>query len=93
MICPFCLADYGEGAIYRTTVCSSCGKDLKVCLNCLFYSPGSPYDCREPVSEPVVEKNRANFCDFFQPGGDRIGVKGDLKQKESRKAFDSLFGD
>ena len=27
--------------VYRTTECPSCGKDVKVCLNCRFYSPGS----------------------------------------------------
>jgi hypothetical protein len=30
-----------------------------------FLRPGSRGDCREAVSEPVSDKERANFCDWF----------------------------
>ena len=51
-------------------------------------------DCREPVSERVVEKNRANFCDWFSAAPDaRADKDGDSGRDDARKAFDSLFSD
>lgn len=52
--------------IGRQQQCVFCGADLHVCRNCFFYEPGVYNDCREPQSERVVDKNRANFCDYFR---------------------------
>ncbi len=82
-----------EVKVYRNTECYSCGKDAKVCLNCKFYSPGSHWDCSESIREAVREKDRANFCDFFEPGSNYKGSAGENKEKDAKKAFDSLFGD
>jgi hypothetical protein len=46
--------------------CAHCGKDLHVCLNCRFYEPGAYRDCRESVPEGVTDKERGNFCEYFQ---------------------------
>lgn len=51
--------------IFRTTTCPDCGADLHSCVNCKFYSVNSHFDCRETIQEPVVDKERANFCDFY----------------------------
>ena len=85
--------------IYRNTVCEKCGKELHVCLNCKFYAPGAHWDCRETISDPVHEKDRANFCDFFAlaegngnaESGNRGGNDG-KKAEDARSQFDSLFG-
>ena len=50
----------------RGESCPKCGSDLKVCLNCKFYDSGAYNQCREPSAERVVEKDRANFCEFFE---------------------------
>ncbi|MDY7029635.1 MAG: hypothetical protein SVR04_15195 [Spirochaetota bacterium] len=66
---------------------------MKICLNCVFYSPGSHWDCRETIPEQVKDKERSNFCDYFRLGSN---YRGDRPQKgpgEQRKAFDDLFGD
>jgi hypothetical protein len=49
-------------------------------------------DCREPVSEPVLEKDRANFCDWFVPAPD-AGARRDVEQEKTnpRQAFEDLF--
>ncbi len=80
--------------VHRSTVCSSCGKDVKVCLNCRFYSPGVHWDCRETIPEPVKEKDRANFCGYFSladtpPSGGHSESK--EKKNKAKKAFDDLF--
>jgi hypothetical protein len=92
IMCYFCGTEYTE-RIYRNTVCPECGKDLKICLNCKFYEPGAHWDCRETVPEPVREKDRANFCDYFVYTLRRGGGSSVKKQEESRKRFDSLFTD
>ncbi len=80
--------------IFRNTLCESCGADAKVCLNCDFYDVGAQWQCRETISEPVREKNRANFCDFFRPAA---ASRGSSKKPENddgaRDAFSRLFGD
>ena len=82
-----------EVRVYRNTECYSCGKDAKVCLNCKFYSPGSHWDCGENIREAVREKDRANFCDFFELSSNYKGSTGKNKEDDAKKDFDSLFGD
>jgi hypothetical protein len=55
-------SDYG-----RETNCLGCGRPTRVCLNCRWYAPSRPNACEEPVAEPVMQKDRANFCNFFEP--------------------------
>ena len=91
--CASCGASY-EPPVYRTSLCDSCGRELKTCTNCRHYAPGLSNECREPVSERVIEKNRANFCDWFSPAADAgAGKDGDDGRDDARRAFDSLFGD
>jgi len=96
--CHFCGARVDNPReVYRSSTCSSCKKDLKICLNCRFYSPGAHWDCNESIDEPVREKDRANFCSYFSfrdspfksPGG---AQSSDAKEKARRK-LDQLFGD
>jgi hypothetical protein len=56
-------ADYG-----REAACPGCRKPTRACRNCRHYAPGRPNDCLEPLAERVLEKERANFCEFFEPG-------------------------
>jgi hypothetical protein len=54
----------------REAACPACGRPTHVCRNCRFYAPGRSNDCLEPVAEHVADKQRANFCDYFEPGQD-----------------------
>jgi hypothetical protein len=61
--------------------CSECREDVHVCKNCRFYDPSAYNECREPSAEVVREKDRANHCEYFQPGsgeGGRGPTKNDL---------------
>jgi len=91
-MCWFCGNDI-EGSVYRNTTCDNCGKDVKVCMNCKFYEPGAHWDCRETISEPVREKERANFCDYFVYVNRQPGTGSTSKQERARDSFNSLFGD
>ena len=67
---------------------------MHVCLNCRHYSPAVAQQCRETRAEVVGDKDRANFCDWFDlarrvytPGG------GPDRSAEARAQFRKLFGD
>lgn len=93
---------YACGAILpekigRSTSCTHCGKEAKVCLNCRFYEKGLQWDCRERIDEPVREKDRANFCGFFAPETKRTtggaGGNGEKGEENAKRAFFKLFSD
>jgi len=80
--------------VFRSSVCPKCGKDLRVCLNCVFYGPGAHWGCRENIPEAVRDKDRANFCDYFRfrKDGPSDQERKGSKKESARDAFDQLFG-
>jgi len=59
--------DTRERVEFRAS-CPSCDRALHACRNCRHYDPGYYNECRETAAERVVDKERANFCEFFAPG-------------------------
>ena len=94
--CYFCGYVFDDNVeVFRSTVCPGCDKDVKICKNCRFYSPGAHWDCRETIPESVKEKDKANFCSYFKfkgSGKDNKEVN-NQKQEEAKDAFNKLFGD
>ncbi|MFH1723386.1 MAG: hypothetical protein ABII00_02070 [Elusimicrobiota bacterium] len=82
------------GADYaRSESCPGCDTDTRVCRNCALYDAGCGNDCREERAEVVVDKTRANFCEFFRPNNPepageprRTSGAGDAKA-----SFEALF--
>lgn len=71
--CVFCGYETDDAAgIGRRDECISCGGDLHCCLQCIFYDTAYANECREPQAEPVFEKDRSNFCDYFSFGRDEM---------------------
>jgi hypothetical protein len=68
MICFHCgrRIELTERISFRA-VCPECDCSLHVCFNCDFYDPAFHNQCREPQAERVVDKERANFCEYFSP--------------------------
>ncbi len=54
--------------------CEGCGADLHVCRGCVHHDPGAYNECRESSAERVLDKERANQCDYFAPGEGQGGV-------------------
>ena len=79
--------------IFRSTTCPACLKDAHVCLNCRFYDTSAHMDCREPIAEPVTEKDRSNFCDYFKlrEGTAVTGPANSDKINRARDTLDKLF--
>ena len=58
-----------DGVLSRAATCDRCGAELRCCLNCRFHDKSAYNECTEPSAERVLEKGRANFCDYFALGG------------------------
>lgn len=73
-------------AVSREAECPSCKADVKACLNCRFYDKGKSSQCAEPRAEYTANKERANFCSFFElkEGGK---AKGDSAKRNAADLF------
>lgn len=69
----------------RGETCASCGADVKVCLNCRFFEPGSYNECREGTAERVLVKDRSNFCDHFEASFEASGEDKSTNDRADRK--------
>ena len=88
MTCARCGTDLPAPPWSRRDACGKCGADLHACVQCAFYAPGSYNDCSEPQADRVVDKERANFCDWFRPG-DRGATKS--AEADARATLEALF--
>ncbi len=75
----------------RAEYCRACRAEIHVCRMCRFYDLGKARQCAEPVADPVGNKERANFCGYFEPVGDRFRPASTAGEA-SRAALDALFG-
>jgi hypothetical protein len=75
----------------RESPCPGCGKPVHCCRNCRHYAPGRPNECMEPLVERVIDKLRANFCDYFEPSP-KAAAGGAAPDAEAlRQAAEALF--
>ena len=51
----------------RISECLACHAELHVCRLCSFYDPRKAESCSEERADPPKDKQRANFCEYFQP--------------------------
>ena len=77
--------------VARLAECHRCHSDLHVCRACAFYDTRVARQCRETVAEEVLDKVRANFCDYFQYRDDAYQPGDSSAAEAARKALDDLF--
>ncbi len=77
----------------RYEECSACKADHHVCLMCREYDPTVSDGCREDRADFVLEKDKANFCDYFKPRAGAYQEKNDGQEKEARARLAELFGE
>ena len=76
----------------RLAECRACHAPLHVCRMCEFFDPRRANQCREPVAERVMDKERANFCGYFRPrAGIHAAVYG-AGALAARDHLNQLFG-
>ena len=76
----------------RLAECLACSAELHVCRMCEFRDLNVANQCREPIADEVKEKERANFCDYFQPRADAFTAQDDSEARKSQNELDVLFG-
>ncbi len=60
-------------------------------MMCIFYDTKVSKACREPIADQVRDKNRANFCGYFQPNP-KLPAQQSASTVNVRSAADALFG-
>lgn len=73
----------------RLSECPHCKKDLHSCLQCKLYDRSFHNQCRESQSGYISDKERSNFCEFFDFGRDVTSEK--VQIDEAKKKLDGLF--
>ena len=98
LICWNCGRATGiEGRVARADSCENCLADLRCCRGCRHFQPGRRFQCMEPIETNIANKEKSNFCDYFQmrdvvkrPGGIRSS---DDSKDDRKSSFDDLFKD
>ena len=88
--CWYCGSDLAGLDFGRGDTCTKCGRDTRVCKNCVFFDIHSNNSCRESQADRVVEKERSNFCDYFNPSSANAGT-GAPTRDALKAAADALF--
>jgi len=88
--CAFCNQEIEfEGRVSRNDACPKCGRDLHCCLQCKFYDLGAYNECKEVLAERMVDKERANICEYFFLNGAKESESG--RKAIAKKALEDLF--
>ena len=64
--CWSCGTEIPENNLGRQDSCGKCGKDTRSCRNCTHYDRTRNNECREEQAGRQVEKEKGNFCEWFQ---------------------------
>lgn len=88
--CAFCGLEIEiEGRVGRRDECPQCKRDLHACLQCRFYDRSYHNQCRESQAEYVGDKERSNFCDYFQFGRESENEKS--AAEDAKRKLEGLF--
>lgn len=77
----------------RYEECSHCKTDLHACITCKHYDPSISDACREDRAEYVLDKDKANFCDFFRVNPKAWRGNDNSEAAAARAKLAELFGD
>lgn len=87
--CHSCESELSRERFSRRDVCASFGVETRACRNCRFFDESAAHQCTEPIAEPVREKERANFCEYFSvAGGEEAATEA---HGDARSALEDLF--
>lgn len=77
----------------RYEECSTCKADLHACLACRHYDPALSDACREDRAEFILDKDKANFCDYFKVSSKAYRKKDNDEAQVARARLAELFGE
>jgi len=76
------------------TQCPKCGFELHSCKQCMYFDPGSRFECMQPVTERIAKKDARNDCTFYEIRVTRekeTSTPAPSRPTDARAAFDNLF--
>ncbi|MGH7745830.1 MAG: hypothetical protein ACREQ5_13770 [Candidatus Dormibacteria bacterium] len=76
----------------RLSECLACRAELHVCRQCDFYDPHKAESCAEERADPPKDKQRANFCEYFQPRADAFQLRDHSTADKAKTELEKLFG-
>ena len=76
----------------RLAECPSCRAELHACRLCTHYEAHTQRKCREIRAEEIVNKEQANFCDWFKPRAGAFDARAQAKSVAAKSNLDQLFG-
>ena len=77
-----------------TGLCPKCGFELHSCKQCMYFDPGSRFECMQPVKERVARKDARNDCTFYEIRVTRekeTSTPANQRPSDARQAFENLF--
>ena len=78
--------------ISRHANCPKCFEDLHCCRLCVHFAPRLTGQCDDDHADPPVQKESANFCEFFRPLSDAYEDVRGSRRDVARRQLDALFG-
>jgi len=88
--CFRCGKGIPESNLGRQDSCEGCGAATRCCLNCRHHDRSRNNECREEQAPRQVDKEKGNFCEWFQPRTGPGGSGGSTKQ-DLKNAAEALF--
>ncbi len=84
------------GVVLQATTgqCAKCGFELHSCKQCMYFDPGSRFECMQPVKERVAKKDARNECEFYEIRVTRekeTSTPQAARPMDARAAFENLF--
>lgn len=76
----------------RLAECPKCRAYLHACRLCEFHDPGLTGRCREERAEAVLDRETANFCDWFKPRPNAHRPGTGARAEAAKSQLDGLFG-
>lgn len=74
--------------------CPKCGFALHSCKQCMYFDPGSRFECMQPVTVRVAKKDERNECPSYEMRVTRekeTSTPASLRPNDARAAFENLF--
>ena len=79
--------------IDRRDECPDCSIHLHVCKMCVYFDPGVAKQCREDDAEEVFDKEKVNFCEWYEPAADAFDPVRAGRADTAQSDLAALFGD
>lgn len=74
--------------IARSEECPKCYVSIRSCMMCEFYDTNAYNECREPMAERILNKEKSNFCDHYKLGS---GIDKEAVKNDALAAANALF--